>query len=384
MSLDFVTGYLLNGEMLDGEKKTVRSLHDITRVQVSRRVATLSRRRGRPLRHTDLGIRLIKNDVDALEENVSQDVKRIVTAGLDTSESHSTAGVTKGKVFRVDGELSVSDGKSHSGNCGGGRIYVSSLGIVELGSADALVNSVDGGVVEKAKSCSSVGNGSVSRAVDCCAVDGGRGATEHPEALRAIDGSVNDVAVGDTGLDRVDNSEGVKAVGITLVEGNGEETLLDNTLVDHVFNRGCLRGGRDGVQGGPREAEKAIGALALRELGGELLSELDGLGRNGDGTDLDGVVVDVPGRGRPVTVGNIPSCAGEDLGGARILGVVDSVALSTALDLTAPDPEVRAPSVKVHAQGDPRGTDSDWDNVLEVALDVFSGDLALLGASTGR
>ena len=82
--------------------------------------------------------------------------------------------------------------------------------------------------------------------------------------------------------------------------------------------------GSDGVDGGEREAEEAVGFI-LSEFGGDGFGEFDGLACDGRTTYVNGVGVDVTASGAPVAVANGPCFAGELLGGWGIGGVVDVV-----------------------------------------------------------
>ena len=101
---------------------------------------------------------------------------------------------------------------------------------------------------------------------------------------------------------------------------------VDQLLVDHVLNGSCHRPGRDGVDSRPGQTEETVVAAILEEAGAELLRELDCLARDRDVAHGDGLAVDVTRGGGAVAVADVPG-AGRLLGGGRLGGVVDVVAL---------------------------------------------------------
>ena len=257
--------------------------------------------------------------VDALQEDVAQDVKRHVATGLDAAIGHPVAGVGEPQILLLHDELLAADREAHDGELVGGgvgREDVALLGGVVFAARDRVVDRFAGVVVDEGEGRSRVGDGLVAGPGDCLTGDDGGGAVEHPEALRVVDGRVVWGLAAEGGL--VDVAEGVEGfafVGVVGVfdgaEVGGEElrSLGDVVLGDHVLDGRLHRLGRHGVDGSKGEAEESV-ARVLLELGGKRLGQLDGLALDDEATHVDDVCShSTRGRG-PITVGYLPRGAG--------------------------------------------------------------------------
>lgn len=122
--------------------------------------------------------------------------------------------------------------------------------------------------------------------------------SKHPEALRAVDISVSQLA---SVLGLVDITEIVGA-GLVVLQGDSKQRLVELAL-DSV-KEGLLRLGLDGVDGAESQAQQTIVVLVLHELLADLLGSLDGLARGLNATNNDGVLVDVTAGGALVTIGD--------------------------------------------------------------------------------
>lgn len=215
------------------------------------------------------------NRINRLQEHVSQNVKGVVSPGLDTSVPGVVIRGSKGQILGLNNKLRVSDGNLEFREAGQIRAHredVALLLVVVLGAGNSLVQGIANVVRNQGQGGASVGDGAVAGLRDGLAVDGAAGRGEHPEALRVVDVSPGNLL--SRGCDEilVDVAECVKGLGVGIplaVESSSEERRLAGNVVlsNHVGN-GSVGGrglavGRDGVDGGPGEAEKTItGALS--------------------------------------------------------------------------------------------------------------------------
>lgn len=230
--------------------------------------------------------------IDALEEDVPQDVKGHVASALDAAVDEAALRGRKAQGLLLDRELLVADRERDRGQLVRRRRVredVALLRGVVLGARDGGVDGLAGGVVDETERGARVGDGRVARASDAGAVDGGGGAVEHPEALRVVDRGVIDLVLGDAGVregGRVDEAEGVEGFALVARVGGvapgaqvrGEELhgLGDVGLRDHVLHGGLHGGGGDGVDAAKGEAEEAVAGVLL-ELRREGFGKLDAL-----------------------------------------------------------------------------------------------------------
>ena len=195
-------------------------------------------------------------------------------------------------------ELLSADGEAHDGEFVDGGVgweEVSLLGRIVFAAWDRIVDGFAGAVVDEGEGRAGVGNGFVAGSLNGLAGDDGRGAVEHPEALRFVDGGVVGRFAAEGLL--IDVAEGVEGFAFVWVvdvfdgaEIGGEKFrgLWNIVLGDHVLDRGLDTAGLDGVDGTKGEAKEPIAAVLL-ELGGKGLGQLDGLVFNNYATDINDV-----------------------------------------------------------------------------------------------
>ena len=224
--------------------------------------------------------------VNALEEDVTQNVKGHASARLNASIGHAVARVGETQVLFLHGELLAADGKAHHrklADVGVGRENVSLLRGVVFAAWDRLVNGCAGGVVDESEGRSGISDGGVAGTIDRLAGDNGRGAVEHPEALGIVHGRVVWGLAAKGSL--VDVAKGVEGFAfvwiIRVLDGakiGGEElrSLWDVLLGDHVLDRSLYRVGSNSIDGTPGETEETI-ATVLLKLGREGFGQFDGL-----------------------------------------------------------------------------------------------------------
>lgn len=216
--------------------------------------------------------------VDALQEDIAQDIKGHVPARLDASVGHAVACVGESEVLFLQGELLLSDCEAHDWKLvdgGVGGVDVSLLRGIVFTAWDGLVDGFAGGVVDKGEGCSGVSDGGVVGTFDCLAGYDRRGAVEHPEALGVVHGRVvGGLAAKGVFIDVAECVEGFAFVWIVGVfdgaKVGSEELggLGDVVLGDHVLNGSLHWGGSDRVDGSPGEAAESVTAVLL-ELGRE-------------------------------------------------------------------------------------------------------------------
>lgn len=230
--------------------------------------------------------------IHALQKHIPQNIKRHIAPALNAAVHEPFLRGRKRQRLLLHRKLLIPDRKRHRRQLvrrRPGREDVPLLRGVVLGARDSRVDGLAGGVVDETERGARVGDGRVGVAGDARAVDARRGAGEHPEALRVVDGGVVDLGLGDVGggeRGRVDVAEGVEGGAFVVGVGGvapgaqvgGEELHVfgDIVLQDHVLH-GRLHGLRgDGVDAAPGEAEEAVAAVFL-ELLGQGLGEFDGL-----------------------------------------------------------------------------------------------------------
>jgi len=198
------------------------------------------------------------------------------------------------KARGIDGEQRFSNCEL---DCRDGRIFrinPPTRGLIHFRPRDGLVDRVNDGVIQKAKGCCCIRNGSIiRRAINIVTVDHGGGRVEHPTSLGRIDGCVDDVGFIDAGPGGVDNAEAEKPIGIAFTQHHGEERLIDEALLDEVLNWCLQLSWIDLVKGWERETKEAIVETPIQENGVELGCNLDSLSGQCDVTELDGIGVDV-------------------------------------------------------------------------------------------
>ena len=263
--------------------------------------------------------------VDALQEDVTQDVKGHTSARLDAAVGHAVAGVGKAQIFFLQGELLAADRDAHDGEFVDGRVGrvdVSLLARIVFAAWDRVVDGFAGRVVDESEGCSGIGDGLVAGTWDRLAGYDCRCAVEHPEPLGFVHGRVVRGLAAKGGL--IDVAEGVKGfafVGVVGVfegaEFGSEELggLWDVVLGDHVLN-GSLDGlGGDGIDGCKGETEEAVTAVLLK-LGGKGFGQLYRLVLDDETAKVDDVCSDRARRRGIISVGNLPGRAGGVLEGA--------------------------------------------------------------------
>ena len=206
--------------------------------------------------------------------------------------------------------------------------------MIVLGATDTTVVVGDHGVVDKEESGSSVGNGA-GDGTSRCAANAVSISVEGPETPAAVDVDVGDVA----GVGRViDSAEGVGSRP-ALLEIGGEQWRRQAGL--NVVEEGQLLLGLDGVDGGKGQAEKAIVAGVLLELGAHLFGEFDSLVGESGLANSNGIGVDISTRAAPITIADAPSVALELIGGARLGWVVGVVTIDfVSRGLRGEDPAI--------------------------------------------
>lgn len=306
---------------------------------------------------TQASVSLVPDGVDALQEDVAQNVESIIATRLYTAVPVSFGSHGERKVLLLDRKLLVSDRNAEVGELisrDGGREEIALLLLIVFASEktsgnpetlvcdmivehsparDLLVQCFNDLIRHKGKGGTSVGDGLVARLCDLLTRNRGRCGVEHPEALGVIDvGVVNRVG---TDQVSVDVTEGVERFGSRVarrVEGRGEQLSIrrDVTLGYHVGNRGVLRVRfavlGDGVDRREGEAEQAV-TSARDELVSGFLGQFDGLVGDLDATDVDRVGADIA-RGRTaVAVGDLPTLSVSGLPSGRLGGVKDIMTL---------------------------------------------------------
>lgn len=160
---------------------------------------------------TRAALRLVKDGVNSLEENVAKDGELQAVVGLDAAEA---LGATRGREVDVatgDDEGLAVDGDVEVGQLGAAGEDVAALVAVVRGARDARVVVVDDVVGEEHERGAGVGDGGADgacragRGTDAVAAGG-----ELPEAVGAVDGCVGD---GAGVLGAVDEAEVVGAGG---------------------------------------------------------------------------------------------------------------------------------------------------------------------------
>jgi hypothetical protein len=244
---------------------------------------------------TRRSLSLIKDSVNALQENISKDretnsIVRLnsTVAGAATSRSKVDVATRNNKSLTTNSNAEVRQSSATGEN-------VTALGVAVRGTGDLGVVSFDISVRDEQESGAGVCDGTADVAA------GG----ELPEAIGAVDGDVGD---GAGVLGAVDVAEVVSARG-TLLQIDGEELLLERGL-DGV-EEGGLPSRSDGVDGAESEAEEAVVVGVFGELGGDLSGGFDGLRGCGDGSHHNLVSVDIATGSGAVLIGDLPGSAGD-------------------------------------------------------------------------
>ena len=131
--------------------------------------------------------------INALQEDVTKDVKGVAAPGLNASIDHAIPCIREAQILFLYWELLIPNSKTDNRQLIGSVACwedVALLARVVCAAWDGLVDSLAGRVVDKAEGGSRIGNGGVAGALNCLASDHRRGGVEHPEALGVIDGSV--------------------------------------------------------------------------------------------------------------------------------------------------------------------------------------------------
>ena len=138
----------------------------------------------------------IEDSVDALEEDVAEDVEGHGATRLDTTIDHVVACIGEGQSLLLDVEHVVTHGNRYLGEliCGSaGREDVALLSRVVRGTWDGRIDSLAHRVTHKHQGGACVSNGGVAGLGAVCAVDAVRGRIESPEALGVVDWSILDL-----------------------------------------------------------------------------------------------------------------------------------------------------------------------------------------------
>ena len=227
------------------------------------------------------------------------------------------------------------DGEAHDGELvhgGVGREDVALLRGIVLAAGDGAVDGLAGRVVDEGEGGARVGDGGVAGPGDRLAGHDGRGAVEHPEALRLVHGGVVGGLAAEGFL--VDVAKGVEGFALVRVLGvldgaelDGEELrgLVDVVLQDHVLDGGLHLSGCNGVDVTKGEAEEPVAAVLL-ELGGEGPGQFDGLVLDDETAHVDDVGAHGARGGGTVPVGNTPGRTAGVFERARLAGVEDGMA----------------------------------------------------------
>lgn len=164
--------------------------------------------------------------INALQEHIPQNIKGHVTPALNTSIHEPTLCSRKAQCFLLDRKLLIPDRKCDRGQLvrrRGVREDVALLCGIVLGAGNGRIDGFACNIIDETKCGARVGDSGVAGARDIRAVNGGRGAVEHPEALRVVDRGVIDVALGHTsggecGL--VDVAESVEGLALVARVGS--------------------------------------------------------------------------------------------------------------------------------------------------------------------
>ena len=152
----------------------------------------------------------LTDNIDTLEEDISEDIKAHVATALDTAEGEAVTSVAKREVVNVQGVQLVTDGERDVGQLGISRVFPTTLLLIVSGALNSIcvqeavissvasplsmvqltVDSLHGAILNEHEGCASIKDSGVSRALMCGAVDGIRRRGHLPETLRVIDGSV--------------------------------------------------------------------------------------------------------------------------------------------------------------------------------------------------
>ena len=239
--------------------------------------------------------------VDALQEDITQDIKGHIPTGLDASVGHAVAGISETQIFFLQGELLSTDGEAHDGELadgGVGGVDVALLCGIIFAAWDGLVDGFAGVVIDECEGCSGVSDGGIAGTCDGLASYDGRGAVEHPKTLRTVHGRVVRGLAAEGFL--IDVAEGVEGFAFVWIIGvferaeiGGEELgcLWDVVLGDHVLNGSLYPLGRDCIDGSKGETEESIASVLL-ELGGKSFGQLDSLVLDDKAAYVDGVCSD--------------------------------------------------------------------------------------------
>ena len=266
---------------------------------------------------TKLEVVAVKDDVLALEENITENAETNARVGLDTTEaSVAVAGGSKVDVVTRNDSIVATNLDIEVRKSGAAIKDVSTVGAGVLGSVDLAIVVRDDAVVEEDKGGASVSNGGEGAAASAGATNGVAVGSELPESLAVVNGGVGKV----TGvLGGVDESK-VVGTGSLVLEGNSEDGGVEAAL--DVVVKCLLLGGRDGVDGREGQSEETIIAGVQGELAADLSSDFNGLGGCGNATDGYGVLVDYTAGRAAVSIGDFPGSAGDLLAGAGVVGVV--------------------------------------------------------------
>lgn len=265
----------------------------------------------------------VEDDELALEEDVADDGEADAVVALDAAEALAARGGRVVDVRAGHGALLAVDDEREGGQIGGAVEDVAAVVGAVLGARDLLVVGRDNVAGQVEQGGAGVSDGVDGGGLGGAVADGVGGGLELPEAVGGVDIDVDDL----TGVLAVVDVTQVVRTGLTLLQGDGEE-LLGKGVANSV-EESLLGLGLDGVDGAEGQAEQAIVVGVLGEGSGHGGGGLDGLRGGSDAADDDLVGVDLAGRTRAITVGDVPR--GTGLLGARLGGIVDGVAGLLAL-----------------------------------------------------
>ncbi len=181
-----------------------------------------------------------------LQESIPKDIKRHRPPRLNSPITHPIPRIRKRQILLLNRKLLTANIKRHSRQLvrrGIRRKDITLLVVVVRSAGNGIVDGLARRIVDKCECGSGISNGGVAGSIDVLAVDGGRGAGEHPEPLGIVDGGVVRCLTTESLLvDVAKGVEGSALIGVLGVvdrtEVGGEELLVFRNVLlgDHVFD----------------------------------------------------------------------------------------------------------------------------------------------------